>query len=503
MKYSPSIDTQLYLGQKFLLKFTADDSDQADDKLNVTITLGRAFSTTEDITKPRYFTKNGANWEVVYSLFVISDGEIYGDSKDLTINTTYYGGNVNIPKFTYTKNIDRSVKADFSLENEVLFTTDHTSLPSDEKKTVTATARITDGASGIAGYIVEWRTQTFRDENFFFESVKTYLTNTADAVALTLDDVDPYGSIYQENDETIIRTITDTNGEAKLYMTANETIGFTELSAVADYKDVKLVNEICVINPNAYPAIPKAPQLAGFKDGVLQLDDVLNPMDAFLAVPIATKPTDWVYAIVNGTYAYKKNPTDEHYVNVPIYKSSIHTDTPNDFYYVVAGSQTGVVSSSEHLIFKAEGNPNVPPSDIKADLPEPSGTTVINQNKIALNRKVPMSYWLTSQPTSDKWTAKEGDQITASVYIQGFESRTNIPKYGTHALEPIILKPDDLTKPLITAFFDSYFFYGYGPNPSGKESIAYFSYTVTPKDNTKTTLTSVNHIAYVSTVEPQ
>ncbi|MCL7999662.1 hypothetical protein M8994_15555 [Brucella sp. 21LCYQ03] len=502
MKYLPDLDTQLYLGQKFLLKFTADTADHVDEKLSLRITLGDAFSPAEDISKPRYFTKNGDNWEVTFSLFVNINETGYDNANDLTIYTNYGPGNVTTNSITYTKPIKKFATVDFTNENEVLFTTNHSSLPSDASKTVTATATVKDGLLPVAGYIVEWRAQTFKDENFFFDSVKTYLSNAANAAPLTMADLNPYGSIYQENEETVIRTVTDASGEAKLYMTANQTMGFTELSANANYRDINSVNEICVINPNAYPEIQRAPQLAGFKDGVLQLDDVLNPMNAYLAVPSTAETTDLVYAIVNGTYVYKNNPTDQHYINAPIYKTSIHTDAPNDFYYVLGNAQTGEVSLSEHLIFKAIGHPNVPPSDTPRDLPQPVGTSFINKNKIALSRKVPMACSLTSQPISDKWTAKEGDTITASVYIKGYEARTNINKNDSNTVAKVTLKKEDLTNPYISVYFDSSFFYGYGPNLSGKDSLAYFNYTVTPADDHQKTYTSKYHIASVDTVGP-
>jgi len=501
MKFVPALDTQFYLGQTFIFKVIIEPEDGASETTTLQLNPGPAFSLAENAPNGKPVTKNGDNYEVAFSLYVNNMPSGF-ESGDLYIKFVWQNIRNKLQTTSYTKPIHDKVDGEITSVAQVLFTTDVDSKPSDPRKTIYANAKITVNGLPLPGYIVEWQTQTYGDTNFFLNIAKTYLSNDENAQPLTNKDLNPTGAIYQKQGVTVVRSVTDELGNAKIYMTANDTMGFAELVVSWAYPDNRSINEVCVIDPNTYPTIFKTPVVEGLLDGTLQLNSVTNPFTAYLEMPTTARSVDTVYAIVNGVQTTKSKVTNPAYITTKVYKKLISVADTNDFYYAVCDPLTGAIAMSQHLAFPAKGNPDQPPSDTDHDLPAPFVSSVINHNTIALNRSVPMIIQLAPAPINKKWTPMAGDEITASVFIQGFEPRTYIPKMTPFDLTPYPLTDKDIESGGYTAKFPAFLFYNYGIAASGALSTALFSYIVKQKNAPDPALTSDYKSSTVETVGP-
>ncbi|MEJ5083553.1 hypothetical protein [Ochrobactrum sp. MYb379] len=506
MAYVPSLDTQLYKGQYLIFKATGVAADVTSPTANLSLGLGRAFIGAENVklTKP-VIVKDG-KYEVAFSLYVNkSANDLSGD--DLKITLTWNGVRNTDPFILYTKAITTEVKGVTESTGTALFATETVGDPSDTSKTIKASAVITVGGVAVKDYIVQWQTSNSPDQGFFLKSVNTFLSNKKGDTPLTEADLDPTGAISVLDDGTIIiRTFTDVNGVASIYMNASRAMGIAQLFASLDYSHQSEVDKICVIDPDAVPSIHHTPIIGGIgKNDELDLDLNPNPFPVISTIPRETPQGDTVYVILNGAEVMNTPTTTSPTVETDITKSFINVDDGfvNDMYYAVCNVSTGIIRSSQHLQFTAKGNKNQPPDNTVADLDPPLGSSIINENTVSRNRPVPILLPLESYPTSTKWTAKKGDQLTASVIITGYVARTMISANSSKTLPTITLSDDDLKSPYVNVFFDADLFNGVGRASNGTESYAYFTYTVIAAEAPTVTLKSYRLKVNIDTWGPR
>jgi len=154
----------------------------------------------------------------------------------------------------------------------------------------------------------------------------------------------------------------------------------------------------------------------------------------------------------------------------------------NELFYVVSSNQggckTSVSTGKFHCIGdpgKYEPDPLIEPRDLPAPVVEDAGS-VVNVNTIenGLRLSIPLK--------ADKgWTPKDGDLITSTIYLHGWDLWTNEQK-GNVFDDPVQITANDIAAGSIISTYNSAKLRGFVPNQSGPDQATFYAeYYVVPK----------------------
>lgn len=364
---------------------------------------------------------------------------------------------------------------------------DDNGLPTDTKYTAHYSATVTDAVTteGVPNYIVEWH-QDWDAGTFSF--VRAFSSSTQTAPLLPDYPTDEFKN-------GLIRTTTNSFGVADLYLVTTTDPVYFALRGLGNGADPTPLSPIIVIGALADPA-PQEPDIGiTFNgQGVGNLDSAADRM-VDISIPTDTiQRHDQAQVLVFANGNLIDNIPVAFTSNQPPYlfskaaKIIFYSDTGphknelNEFYYVRAIRLKDVAQSYPRSFYavgdRGDNEPDltVPNRDLLLPVISNAGA-IINANTIqnGLTVKVPLL-------TTPFWTPEQGDEITVTIYLNGWSKVQESPLKNSFSQGPT--KITDVSKQYIEYTFPKYQLDGYASYPDNQgDGQFYAEYYIVKNDS--------------------
>lgn len=375
---------------------------------------------------------------------------------------------------------------------------------------------VTDGGP-VPDYVVEWHEAVENKIELFTARMNSYLSNAPNVTyADRLQVGDPQIIPEKVGGGHFVRTVTNSNGVATLYLVARSSS--VSASVYADY-DITFgqqgeQNFIVVDLHNTFYT-ELMPTVDGIEsDGKLHYADIQGPDVGVLIPDYSDNPSDkpdTVYLVVNGNVVYHQRREDMSFNegwNASFPTASGYSDIPpnankqNEVLFVV-GTQGGDVYPSKINTFLGTGNnqKSVIPTSGPLDNPTIVGTgTYISWNFV----QNPVFIQLDLNQPDVPWQAQDGDTIVGHALLTGYEPNSDrlkqpLPLVSTNTYKYVVGSGDTTAQ----LQFDNTKFWYWDTQKDYPYTVgmAYFYYVVTPKADPNNPLKSEVFQAVLNTAD--
>lgn len=320
--------------------------------------------------------------------------------------------------------------------------------PAADASTTLFTITVTDGGGvAVPGYVVEWHEGTDGSLGLFTMLVNSYTS----ATATYADRLPSANAEFVNNGAGVfIRTTTDINGKASLYLVAKN-LPWTIASSIRAHYDFRASYEfprpffIFKESMSSESLDGFAPRIKDHCDTItvgseqkkqLVFKDIEDPPNVRVSItPYKNASSvDDIYLLLNGAIASGPYQFDgpnspvlcEFPASLAYTSDGADPGQENDLRYIVAVTGTGQLLASESTLFYGKGE-NI--QLLGGILEQPTlkgGVTVINSTQL-LSGPVTLQIPLNQLKTAN-WEAKNGDVFTAVAYLNGYVPDTDVPR---------------------------------------------------------------------------
>ncbi len=354
--------------------------------------------------------------------------------------------------------------------------------PSNDECTTQFTCTVTDGGTPVPDYVVEWHESATSSRGLF-----SLLMNAYTAATATIADKLPSSDavfLLDRNKGDFVRTVTDINGTANLYLVAKHTYGAIAQGITACYDfgvNYEYPRPLLVIDTRAADLKELYPQIVDVmvKD-TLDYGTLENPPYVSVTIPDdpAARPKDDIYLIVNKTVAAGPYHRDSGgaALSARVLASLCFSDyfsgggeQKNQLLFVVGSVDKGHAYASSITGFFGTGdNTQLVSGGLDAPLLDPSeasiNSTTLDVGWVGIDVQL-------DQSASNGWVAKVGDTIGATAVLTGYKPNSDVLRQPVTvtATPPPPITNDDLDRGFVLVKFPTTQFKGWDSRKTAPE----------------------------------
>ncbi|PQA71576.1 hypothetical protein [Brucella oryzae] len=381
-----------------------------------------------------------------------------------------------------------TVETNGSTQQIISVAPDKNQTPTNSQYTIQYTAKVTDDTgAAVQNYIIDW----LQVSDFgLFDKTKIFI----DATGGTYKTIKPI-----QNDPlrktSIIRTATDANGNATIYIVATTQAVTAQLQLFENGYDSIDCSQLVIVDlqDETLGLSPATPE-GTFTGDALNLSSIQGPDVLVNIQPYPNaRDGDTIFVFFNKIYSSSFVWNTSIAPSYPAFfpKINAYTDTGtnagklNDLRYVVA-TGTGLLRTSESTAFKcigAQGENKPLPHKIR-NLPAPQvedASDFVNADTIKNGLNIDINL------TDLQVLAKKDDIIIVSIYLNGYDNDGN-EIHHKYQSPKATLSDSDINNRIFNVKFNKDTLLGYNSSPEGNYGAFYAEYTLTRKATGKTGL---------------